>query len=352
MNRKVLMTLAALGAAAAISSPALASGGGGGGTGGGGGGGTAAGGGGTATAGGGGGGGGGTTTTLPAPPIPPATVSGLGPAPVYLHDSFGFNFTDTRYRADGRIVAINLADAVGGIRAEYPNNQAESWIGPAATSGALRWNWAVVGPPDDFEQYVQLQDNTEGFYSDGVMMVDGEPGAPETHPDILLPFAAPAASPSTVSFDEADQRAKTDIGFTNSSATNNNFATNGLVWLEIDGLSKVQPGGDGATQHWTLHTNGLSGATMSGSYLAAGQFGPTRDRIAVSYDPVNHIAEAAINGKLVASIPYTAPAIRYVGAEGTTDADVDNFSVTSGSATDPLPPAVAAPDTPNDQTKY
>jgi len=91
---------------------------------------------------------------------------------------------------------------------------------------------------------------------------------------------------------------------------------------------------------------------MSGTFLPAGQFGPTRTRVAVSYDPVNHVAEATINGNLVASIPYTAPAIKYVGAEGTTDADVDNFSVTSGSATDPLPAAVAAPNPPNDQTKF
>ena len=91
---------------------------------------------------------------------------------------------------------------------------------------------------------------------------------------------------------------------------------------------------------------------MSGTFLPAGQFGPTRTRVAVSYDPVNHVAEATINGNLVASIPYTALAIKYVGAEGTTNADVDNFNVWSGSATDPLPPAVAAPNPPNDQTRY
>jgi len=155
-----------------------------------------------------------------------------------------------------------------------------------------------------------------------------------------------------VSFDEANQRAKTIVGFTNSSATNNNFATNGLVWLEVDGLTRFQPGGDGSTHYWTLHTNGLSGPTMTGSYLSAGQFGPTRDRIAVSYDPVNHIAEATINGTLVASIPYTAPAIKYVGVEGTTNADVDNFNVWAGSATDAMPPAIAAPDPPNDHTRF
>jgi hypothetical protein len=66
----------------------------------------------------------------------------------------------------------------------------------------------------------------------------------------------------------------------------------------------------------------------------------------VSYDPVNHVAEARVDGNIVASVPYTASAIKYVGVEGDTNADIDNFSVWSGSATDPMPAAVAAPATP------
>ena len=77
-----------------------------------------------------------------------------------------------------------------------------------------------------------------------------------------------------------------------------------------------------------------------------------RTRVAVSYDPVNHIAEATIGGNLVAAVPYTAPAIRYVGAEGNTNADVDNFSVWSGSATDAMPGSIGAPSPPNDVTRF
>jgi hypothetical protein len=39
--------------------------------------------------------------------------------------------------------------------------------------------------------------------------------------------------------------------------------------------------------YWTFHTDGLSGTTLSGTYIA----NPSNfDRIAVSYDPVNRIA--------------------------------------------------------------
>jgi hypothetical protein len=246
-------------------------------------------------------------------------------------------------------VSVGGGSPIAGIRAEYPNNQAESWIGPAVSSGALRWQFASIGPADDFETYGALQDNTQFGYNDGLMMVVGEPGAPQTRPDALLPFPAPTTSPSTVSHDESGQLTKTAVGFSNSPATNNNFETNGLVWLEIDSTTKMAPGSDGVTEKWTFHTNGLSGATLSGTVT---QISPTRTRVAVSYDPVNHIAQATIDGNLVAAVPYTAPAIKYVGAEGNTNADVDNFSVWSGSATDAMPGSIAAPTPPNDVTRF
>jgi hypothetical protein len=280
---------------------------------------------------------------LATPPIAPGTFAGIGSGPVYVHESFGFWATQTRYRADGKVVAVSGGDPVAGIRAEYPNDQAESWIGPSVTSGTLRWQFASVGPSDDFEPYSALQDNPSFGYNDGTMMVVGEPGAPQTRPDALLPFPAPTTSPSTVSADSVGFLSRTAIGFSNSSATNNNFETNGLVWLDLDSTNKNAPGTDGITGTWTFHTDGLSGATASGTFT---ELSPTRTRAAVSYDPVNHIAEATIDGKVVASVAYTAPAIKYVGAEGNTNADIDNFSVWSGSATDPMPAAVAAPATP------
>src|SRR3954466_545432 len=118
INKRILTVAVAFAAATAVASPALASGGsGGGGTGGG------------------GGGGGGTTTTLATPAIPPATFDGIGPGPVYIHDSIG-HAQGTRYDQGGKIVDVGRHPEVNGIRAEYGNNKTETWIGPSVTSGS------------------------------------------------------------------------------------------------------------------------------------------------------------------------------------------------------------------------
>ena len=56
--------------------------------------------------------------------------------------------------------------------------------------------------------------------------------------------------------------------------------------------------------------------------------------MAVSYDPVNHVAAAAINGTVVASVAYAAQPIRYAGVEGTMYANIDNFTIRTGTVTD------------------
>ena len=136
---------------------------------------------------------------------------------------------------------------------------------------------------------------------------------------------------------------KTALGFSNSSAANKNFESNGQAWLEVDTSGMFAIGGNTGVLKWTFHTNGLSGATLSGTYNpSANGF----NRLAVSYDPVNHVAAASIDGNVVASVPYTASSIKYVGLEGSLHANVDNFSVSQGTVTDPLPDAIAAPATP------
>jgi len=319
MARTRLLTLAiAVATATAMAGPALAQGGtGGGGTGGGG----------------GGGGGGGTTTTLPTPAIAPGTFDGIGPGPVYLHDSFGHAQT-TRFKQDGSVIDVGRHPEVSAVRAEYGNNKTETWIGPNVTSGAPRFQLTVVGPGDPFEPYTALQDDPSVGYQDGLLMIVGEPGAPDTRPDALIPFPAPTASASTLSAESVNFYGKTAIGFSTSSTANNNFATNGQVWLQLDTT------GDGVNNTWTFHTNGLSGTTLSGTYVVA----PTSyDRIAVSYDPVNHVAMATIDGTVVASVPYTAQTIKYAGVEGSGNANVDNLSIWAGNATDPMPASIAAP---------
>src|SRR3954451_2724607 len=141
----VFTALTALAVSAAVASPAFAKGGtGGGGTG--------------------GGGGGGTTTVLPTPSIAPGTFDGIGSGPIYIRDSFGHG-QSTRYKQDGSIVDVNQKPNINGIRAEYPNNKTEPWIG--ATGPGPTWNLSSVGPGDPLEPHTPLQENPDLGYQDG-----------------------------------------------------------------------------------------------------------------------------------------------------------------------------------------
>ena len=319
INKRILTVVVTLAAASTVASPALAKGG---------------------TGGGGTGGGGTTTTTLPTPAIAPGTFDGIGPGPVYLHDSFG-HAQGTRYKLDGSIQDVGRHPEVNAIRAEYGNNKTETWIGPNVTSGAPRWQFAVVGPSDPYEPYTALQDSPDLGYSDGLLTIVSEPGSPDTRPNALLPFPAPTTSASTVSGEIVNFWASTAIGFSSSGATNANFESNGQAWLELD-TTAFFLNGDGIAR-WAFHTNGLSGTTLTGTFtLDVNSY----NRAAVSYDPVNHVAAASINGEVVASVPYTAQTIKYAGLEGSHYANVDNFTVRAGTVTDPMPDSVAAPATP------
>ena len=309
VKKSLYTTLVALAATAAVTSPALAKGG---------------------TGGGGGGGGGGTTPVLATPAIAPGTFDGIGSGPVYVRESFGFA-QRTRYKQNGSIIDVVDKPDINGIRAEYPNNKTESWIG-TTVSGSPSWRFATVGPADSYEPYTPLQDGPNG-YQDGIIQIVGaEVGTPDTRPNALLPFDAPADSAYTVSGDVTAILGKTAIGFSNSSAANQNFETNGQAWLELDTSGLYAIGGNTGIVRWTFHTNGLDGATLSGTYQpGANGF----NRAAVSYDPVNQVASATVDGNVVASVPYAAQSIKYVGVEGSLHANVDNFSVRTGTVTDP-----------------
>jgi len=321
INKRIATAAATIVAATSIASPALAKGGGG------------------TSGGGGGGGGGGTTTVLPTPSIAPATFDGIGAGPVYIHDSFGHAQT-TRYDQGGKVVDVGRHPEVNGIRAEYPNNKAETWIGPSVTSGAPRYGFGVIGPSDPYESYTSLQDSTDFGYQDGNLIMSAEPGSPDTRPNALLPFPAPTDSASTVSAELVNFYGKSAIGFSSSGATNANFETSGQAWLELD-FTALFLNGDGIPR-WTFHTGGLSN-TISGTFTLDNF---SYNRAAVSYDPVNHIASASINGNVVASVPYTAQTIKYVGLEGSNNGNADNFSVYRGTVSDPMPDSIAAPATP------
>jgi hypothetical protein len=268
-----------------------------------------------------GGGGGGNKVVLPAPPIPAGTFDGIGSGPVYIHDSFG-HAQRTRLARNGSVVDVVDKPEVGGIRAEFPNNQAETWLG---TGAGASWRFTTIGPGDPFEPLSPLQ---VGAQDGNLMIVGAEPFGPDTRPTALLPFPAPAGSASTVSADIVDFDGRTAIGFTSSSATSRNFESGGQAWLELNAMGRFITGGDTGIVTWTFHTDGLSGTTLSGTY----QTDPSAyNRAAVSYDPVAHVAAATVNGQVVASVPYTARAITHAGVEGTLFANVDNFTVRAGS---------------------
>jgi len=279
----------------------------------------------------GGGGGGGDKPpkeALPTPAIPPGTFEGIGPGPVYIRESFG-HAQRTRYKQDGSIVDVVDKPEIDGIRAEFPNNRTETWAG-THTSGAASWKLTVTGPGDPFEPFTPLQDAGELGIQDGTLsLVGSEIGGPDDRPAALLPFAAPTDSAYTVSAETVYFLGKTAIGFSDAAAANRNFETDGQAWLEVDTSGLYIIGGNTGIARWTFHTG--DGTTRSGTYDPS--YATGFNRLAVSYDPVNHVASASIDGVTVASVDYTAPSVAYVGVEGTWHANVDNFTVRT------LPPA-------------
>jgi hypothetical protein len=260
-----------------------------------------------------GGGGGGTKPVLPAPAIAPGTFDGIGPGPTYLRESFG-RAQRTRYTQDGSIVDAVDKPEINGIRAEFPNNQTETWIG-SRTSGAASWKLSTTSPADPFEPFTPLQDVAGFGLQDGSLSIVGaEAGGPDTRPAAVLPFPAPASA-FTVSADTVPFIGRTAIGFSSNALANQNFETGGQAWLELDTLG---------AKRWTFH----AGATaVTGTYDVS----PTSyDRMTVSYDPVAHVAAATVDGVIVAELPYDAPSIRYVGVEGSLHGHVDNFTVRAG----------------------
>ena len=320
LDKALFTTVATLATVAVAAGPALAKGGGGGG----------------------GGGGGTPKPVLAAPAIAPGTFDGIGAGPVYVHESFGAG-QGTRYNQGGSIVDALALESINGIRAEYPNNRTEVWS--TTPSDGPTWKLSGINPGDPFEPYTPLQEYSYG-YADGTLALVGDRvGSVSPRPSALLPFAASTTSAATVSGEVVPFVGKTAIGFSTSSVTTKNFESAGQAWLEVDHSQEFGPGGAAWKYRlrWEFHTDGLNGTTVSGDmdYPFNGN-----SRAAVSYDPVNHVAAAMIDGTVVASVPYTASAIKSVGVEGNWDANINNFTVRSGTVTDPPPAAVAPPATP------
>jgi hypothetical protein len=260
---------------------------------------------------------------LQPPPIPPATFEGIGPGPVFVHESFG-HMQRTRYTQSGSVIDVVDKPAVNGIRAEFPNNRTETWIG---SSGEPAWRFSVTSPGDPFEPFSPLQDAGELGLQDGTLSIVGAEVGTDTRPAAVVPFAAPADTAFTVSAETVPFVGKTAIGFTTSAATSQNFETGGQAWLELDTFGRSPLGGNTGITRWTFHAGA---STTTGTY----DISPTSyDRMAVSYDPVNRVAAATVNGVVVASVPYAAQPIRYAGVEGSLHGNVDDFTVRAGTVT-------------------
>jgi hypothetical protein len=226
---------------------------------------------------------------------------------------------------DGSIVSVLDTPGINGIRAEFPNNVTETWLEPA-TRGAPSWK-LVSASTDPLESSSPLQQTPQGPVNGMLALVGAEPGAVDTRADALLPFTAPTDKASTVSTDIPSFIGKTAIGFSSSSAATGNFESDGQAWLELDSTGRAPIGGNTGVIRWTFHTDGLSGATLTGTIgLSASGF----DQVAVSEDPVEHMAAAVVDGQVVASVTVADSSTRYVGVEGSLNAAVDNFTVRAG----------------------
>jgi hypothetical protein len=123
-----------------------------------------------------------------------------------------------------------------------------------------------------------------------------------------------------------DTRDWVAIGFTSSVAPaslTNNFESFGQIWLML----RMNPTGLGPTT-WELHTNGLTGPSLTGDTTLTGNYMPME----LAYDPAPDLITASINGVATPALSYTASGIVGVGMEAVNHVSfgvADNFGVDS-----------------------
>lgn len=253
-------------------------------------------------------------------------IAGQAQATVLLQDSFGFQpFTasaGTRFDAAGNQVSVNVGTGIDGLRAEVPFTPTEVWM-TGNISHVPTWSFDA-SPPDPFEQYGSVSEPTAQQNGGLALVIAGNDIPPPGLTDALLPFSAPAGGfQESLDFLSASGGSTLSIGFTSdNSILFNNFEQAGQFWLEL--TNGVNPG---VVTPWVLHTNGLTGPTLSGVMTME-----TWNQIILSYDPVTQTVEASLNGILTGPLNYTAGTITGVGFEGT--GAVDNFVVQTGALQD------------------
>jgi PEP-CTERM motif-containing protein len=262
-------------------------------------------------------------------------LAGRAHAAVLLQDGFGIRplttAGGTRFDAAGNVVAANVGSAIDGLRAEDPFTSTEVW-----TTGNIRHTptWSFDGsPPDPFEQYGSVSQPTPEENGGLALVVAGNDTPPPGLTDALLPFIAPVGGfQESLDFLSGSGGSTLDIGFTSDNTVLfDNFKQAGQLWLQL--TTGVNPG---VVTPWTLHTNGLTGPSLSGVMTMQ-----TWNQIILSYDPGTHTVQASINGVLTGPLDYTASGITGVGLEGT--GAVDNFIVRTGALANAAPSAVPEP---------
>jgi hypothetical protein len=245
------------------------------------------------------------------------SVTGRAQGTLLLKDSFGLSPVTaqggTRFDAAGNFVGVFLHTDLSGLRAEFPFTSNEVWTGPGGR-GVPTWGFSVSSP-DPFEQYGTPSEPTP--QDNGTMSLVGDQ-TPLGKTDELIDFSPPAGA-FQMSLDVVGGGPTTAIGFTSSmTSLYDNFETFGQVWMVLHGGQ-----GQGGVGTWELHTNGLSGPSLSGTTILQG-FNP----LGISYDPTTHTVRGSVNGVPTAALSYTATGTSGVGFEG--NWTVNNFIVQTG----------------------
>lgn len=256
--------------------------------------------------------------------IPPPTVLS---GPIYLRDSFGYDppVDGLPFRYDSAGNPVSIAGAGGEVslnqlRVEWPNTASEVWLTPAVRQSPT-WYFgpvasidpATVEPPGSYDRPGE----------NGVTASNVNPTV-ESNNAALIPFLQPPG-PVTAAVSAVAGWYTTAIGFTPSSVLTGNFETSGAAWLVLQ-MPRTTPGGLGATAVWELHTNGLTGPSLSGTVVLQNY-----NRIAVSYDPDAGVVVGSVNGVPTAALPYAVSGVRYVGFQG--NGIVNDFLVSAGAIT-------------------
>jgi hypothetical protein len=255
-----------------------------------------------------------------------AAGAGNAPAATILQDFFGstddlHNGTLTRHDAAGSSVLMQSQQGptligIDGLRAQFPDNSAAVWSAPGGQHAAT-WFFAQAST-DPFEPPTPGDTNN-------LVLAAGADNTTGGHLAALLPFSPPTSAYKVTADmipEGGDLRDWVGIGFTSSlGSLNDNFETFGQAWLML----KMNATGLGPTT-WELHTNGLTGTTLSGETTLTGNYIP----LGLTYDPVNHLVSGSISGVATPSISYTATGIAGVGMEAVEHVSfgiADNFAV-------------------------